>query len=325
MDDFFASLAQHRGGYIRRPDLLDLGFDDRQIRDAIRSKVLVRLRPGTYAPRGHEGLSPEERHRILAFAAQDKLPADVVISHHSAAVIHTGVSFGLDLETVHVTRPDRTTARTEAKVVHHGGRLPEEDVVEVDGHRLVIPSRAVLETASIAGTEAGMVQVSHLLRQGADEAELLDRLDAMSRWPGVAKVRLALMWAAPECESVGEVRSVYMFRMGGLPIPRMQVDFFDGHGGLLGRVDFDWEDFWHCGEFDGLVKYGRLNPYSGADLGQVLVEEKRREDRIREIPRGMSRWIYADLNSPKATCQRIRAAMEQSRRLYGRPRRTTIP
>lgn len=324
MESFFETLADHRGGYILRPDLLDLGVSDRQIKDALRQKLIVRLRTGTYAPTGHRELSPEAQHRLLAFAVQDKLPSGVVLSHHSAAVIHTGVSHGLDLGTVHVTRRSGTTARSAAGVVHHGGTLPDEDVVEVAGHLLVVPARAALETAVVAGVEAGLVQTTFVLRSGVSPDELHERLEQMARWPGVTKVRLAVVWASPECESVGEARSVYMFRMGGLPVPRMQVEFFGADGTSVGRVDFAWEDYWHIGEFDGLWKYGRLNSYAGTELGQAVVDEKRREDRLRDLGLGMSRWIWADLHSPAATCRRIRAAMEQSRRLYGPPKRTVI-
>lgn len=324
MDDFFASVAAHRGGYILRADLLDLGVTDSQIKAARRAGDLVRLRVGTYAPRGHADLSEAERYRLLCFAVQDKLPSDVVLSHHSASVIHSGVAYGFDLTKVHVTRLGTTTARAEAGIVHHGGLLPESDVVEVGGHRLVVPARAALESASLAGVEAGMVQMSGMLRQGLDREELAERLARMAHWPGIAKVRLSVLWSEPEFESPGEVRSMYAFRMGGLPIPRLQVELFDREGCSVARVDFDWEDFWHCGEFDGLFKYGRLNPYSSGDLGQSIVDEKIREDGVRALPRGMSRWIWADFNSPAALCARLRAAMEQSRRLYGRPARTVI-
>lgn len=324
MESFFQTVAEHRGGYILRADLLDLGMSDRQIADAIRQNLICRIRPGTYAPRGFDELTPEERHRLLAFAVQDKLPSGVVISHHSAAVVHSGVSYALDVGTVHVTRLGRGTERTEANVVHHGGALPENDIVEVDGRLVVSPARAAVETACVAGTEAGLVQTSFAIRNGASPEELQERLDRMARWPGVAKARLSVIWAAPEAESVGEIRSMYMFRMGRMPVPRMQVEYFDADGVSIGRVDYDWDDFWHVGEFDGLFKYGRLNPYGGGNLGQVVVDEKRREDRIRELGRGMSRWVWSDLHSPSATCRRIRAAMEQSRRLHGPPARTVL-
>ena len=325
MESFFENVADHRGGYILRADLLDLGVNDRQIRDALRQHLITRIRPGTYAPKGFDELTPEERHRLLAFAVQDKLPSGVVISHHSAAVIHTGVSFALDTGTVHVTRLGRGTERTEAQVVHHAGLLRDDDVVEVEGHLLVTPARAAVEAACVAGVEAGLVQTSFVLRNGASPDELQERLERMARWPGVAKARLSVVWAAPEAESVGEVRSVYMFRMGRMPIPRMQVEYFDADGLSIGRVDYDWDEFWHVGEFDGLFKYGRLNPYGGGNLGQVIIDEKRREDRIRDVGRGMSRWVWSDLHTPAETCRRLRAAMERSRRLYGGPVRTVLP
>ena len=43
----FSAAARHRGGYILRPDLLDIGLRDRDIRDGLRSGLLVRLRVGT--------------------------------------------------------------------------------------------------------------------------------------------------------------------------------------------------------------------------------------------------------------------------------------
>ncbi|SKB03334.1 type IV toxin-antitoxin system AbiEi family antitoxin domain-containing protein [Aeromicrobium choanae] len=318
------SIASLRGGYILRPDLLDLGYKDRHIRQALDAGTLVRLRVGTYAPQSHQKLRAEEKYRLLCFAVLDKLPSGVVLSHQSAAAIHTGVTWGFDLETVHVTRLDGRSQRPESGVIHHAGALSESDVARVEGRPVVVPARAALEAASMAGTEAGMIQTSLVLRAGVDAGELHERLEAMRRWPGFNAVRLSVLWAAPACESVGEIRSVCMFRRGNLPIPRMQVTFFSADGREIARVDFDWEDFHHCGEFDGLEKYGRLNPHAASMPGQVLVDEKLREDSVRELSRGMSRWIWRDLHTPTATCRRIAAAMEQSRRRYGPPPRTII-
>ncbi|MET0467179.1 MAG: hypothetical protein ABWZ87_00425 [Aeromicrobium sp.] len=320
----FDSIARLRGGYILRPDLLELGYRDRHIKQALNAGALVRLRVGTYAPQTHHDLSAQEKYRLLCFAVLDKLPSGVVLSHQSASAIHTGVSWGFDLETVHVTRLDGRSQRPESGVVHHAGAVPDSDITLVDGRPVVVPARAALEAASMVGTEAGMIQTSLVLRAGFEPAELHGRLEAMRRWPGFNAVRLSVLWAAPECESVGEIRSVYMFRHGQIPIPRMQVTFYSADGKIIARVDFDWEEYHHCGEFDGLAKYGRLNPHAASMPGQVLVDEKLREDAVREQSRGMSRWTWRDLHTPAATCRRIAAAMEQSRRLYGRPSRTII-
>ncbi|HPU12568.1 MAG TPA: type IV toxin-antitoxin system AbiEi family antitoxin domain-containing protein [Aeromicrobium sp.] len=319
MSSEFDQIAAARGGYILRPDLLDLGYNDRHIRRALKAGTIVRLRVGTYAPRSHTSLNPEDRYRLLCYSVLDKLPSGVVLSHQSAAAIHSGVTWGFDTTTVHVTRLDGNGQRTESGVIHHSGTLPESDVMLVDGRAVMVPARAALESASTAGTEAGMVQTSLAIRGGVEPEELHERLERMRRWPGFNSVRLATLWAVPECESVGEIRSMHMFRRTAIPIPQMQVKFQNPHRSSIARVDFDWEDYHHCGEFDGLIKYGRLNPYSTSMIGQVLVEEKLREDSIREIPRGMSRWIYRDLSTPELTSRRIRASMEQSRKLFGKP------
>lgn len=321
----FENLASARGGYILRPDLLDVGYKDRHIRQALHEGVLVRLRVGTYAPKSqHQELNHEDRYRLLAFSVLDKLPSGVVLSHETAAAVHTGITWGIDLGTIHVTRLDGRSQRTESGVVHHAGVLPDSDVTYVDGRPLVVPARAALEAASSAGTEVGMLQTSTVIRRGVDAAELHERLGSMSRWPRFNSVRLAVLWAAPGCETVGEIRSMFMFRHGNVPIPRMQVHLYDATGGWIAVVDFDWEDFFHCGEFDGVQKYGRLNPYADSVAGRVLVDEKLREDMIRDLPRGMSRWVFPELQTPDVTCRRILAALERSRRLYGPPHRSII-
>ena len=49
------------------------------------------------------------------------------------------------------------------------------------------------------------------------------------------------------------------------------------------------------GEFDGRIKYGRtLMP--GQDPGDVVFEEKRREDRIRDTDLGVVRWTWEELD-----------------------------
>ena len=318
MDELIAGICAIRGGFAHRHDFLAAGLQDRHLRMALRSGLLVRLRHGAYAPKVlHDALSPEQQHILLARAVLDKLGDGVVLSHQSAAILHTGVSYDVDLSTVHVTRLDGRGGRIESGIDHHVGKVvPDDDVRVVDGVPVVTASRAVVESASLASLESGMVTASFALRNGAVErAELEDRLGRHERWPGMLRVRLALRRAEPRCESVGEVRSMYFFAAQGLPIPTPQVELSDADG-VFARGDFTWLEHHHVGEFDGLVKYGRLNPHRGDAAGQVLVEEKRREDRIRALDYGVSRWTTNDLGPTNRarTAERIRAALELSRR-----------
>ena len=322
MHDVILAVTAARGGYAFRSDLLDAGLTDRDLGLAMRHGVLTRLRHGTYAPTVFEsGLTPERRHLLVAASIVDKLGPGVAMSHHTAAIAHSGVSFGFNLDTIHVTRLDGRGGRTEAGVTFHvGGVVPDDDLCLVDGRQTVTPARAIVESCSLATVESGMVMTSFALReQACTMGELRERLVRHERWPGMAKVRLAVAKAEPRCESVGEVRSLYMFGCTGVPRPEVQFAVVR-NGVLLARSDFAWLACRHLGEFDGLIKYGRLNAYSGGEAGQVMVDEKRREDAVRDEGYGMSRWTWRDLDPSRrqATASRILAAMDRSRRLYQR-------
>lgn len=79
-----------------------------------------------------------------------------------------------------------------------------------------------------------------------------------------------------------------------LPMPSLQREFFHDNGDLIARVDFDWEEFGVSGEFDGLVKYGRLLK-PGQSQENVVLFEKRREEQLRGCGRWVIRWTHQDL------------------------------
>ncbi len=322
MEETILAVTEHRGGYAFRGDFLDCGLSDREIRHAVRSGLLVRLRHGTYAPAALVGgLTPERRHLLVAHSILDKLGDGVALSHHSAAMAHVGTSYGLNLNTIHVTRLDGRGGRTEAGVAFHvGSVVKDEDLCLVDGRLVVAASRAVVESCSLASVESGMVTASFAIREGVCTLDdLRERVGRHERWPGMLNVRLGIASAEPRCESVGEVRSMYMFARTGIPRPEPQLVIMR-RGIEIARTDFGWIEVHHVGEFDGLIKYGRLNPYSGSDLGRIIVDEKRREDQIRDESWGVSRWTWHDLDvrNRATTAERIRTALERSRRVYGR-------
>ncbi|MCW2830696.1 MAG: hypothetical protein JWP31_1388, partial [Aeromicrobium sp.] len=174
--------------------------------------------------------------------------------------------------------------------------------------------------------EAGMVLATSAMRHGQfTKDELEDAGRRFDHWPGTRTARLAIRLADPRLESIGEVRSLFMMWRHHLPHPELQWEVVDDSGVLVARTDFAWIDACHTGEFDGLVKYGRLNPYS-TDVGRVLSDEKIREDAVRDQPLGMSRWVWGDLapTAQAATAARLRAAIERSRKLYRRNATTIV-
>lgn len=321
MIDFLTSLAGRQGGFVTRGQMIASGGEDRHLRALLRAGTIVRIRHGSYSPTATwRTLTAEERLVVRSRAVLAHLGPGFALSHTSAAALHGLDLFGLDRETVHVTALGRHTGRREAGVVVHEGGVDEADLVQAGGVLAVRAPRAVVETACLATIEGTIVTASSALHLGlTTQPELAAIAQSFVRWKGIRAARLGLAMSDGHCENAGEARSLHLCWEQGLPRPELQVPIYDGPD-LVGVVDAGWMDWNHVGEFDGMVKYGRLNPWS-EDTPTTLVEEKVREDRIRGTRRGMSRWIWRDLSAHlrARTGARLRAALEQSRRLYCTP------
>ena len=87
--------------------------------------------------------------------------------------------------------------------------------------------------------------------------------------------------------NVGESRSrVAMSRFGVAP-PVLQWEVVGPGGVVLGTAGFGWPEHGVVGEFDGLVRYGRVLR-AGQVRAEAVVAEKRREDRMRAVSRASS-------------------------------------
>lgn len=321
MDDVHL-ITQVNGGYVMRHQLNDHGYSDASIRRALRAGVLRRVRHGTYVmASAWAAMTPSERHCVLARSVLKKLGPGVVASHQTAAALHGYDLYDVDLDTVHVTRLDGRSGRREAGVVyHHGLIVPDDEVLETDGLLVVRPIRAVFEAASLLSVESGMVLASSALRaKDFSREELLDAGRNFDHWLGTRRARLSIRLADGRLETVGEVRSLHMMWRHGIPHPELQHVVTTVDGRFIARTDFAWIESRHTGEFDGLVKYGRLNPYV-TDPGRAIIAEKIREDAVREQLLGMSRWVWAGMHpgAQAATAAMISRGIEQSRKLYTR-------
>ncbi len=326
--DELAQVAEINGGYIMRYQLNEIGFSDAQIRLAVRTGQLSRRRHGTYVITAEWAeMTDSDRHRVLVRSVLDKLGPGVVASHQSAAAMHGHDLYGVDLDWVHVTRVDGRAGRREAGIVYHHGRVvSDRDIRELDGRLVTEPIRAVFETCSLVSIESGMVVTSSALRRDKlDKEELAEAGRRFDHWLGTRRARIAIRLADSRLESVGEVRSLHMMWRHRVPRPELQFTVQNDEGRAIARTDFAWISCRHTGEFDGLFKYGRLNPY-GSDPGQAIADEKVREDRIRDQSLGMSRWVWAGLapTVQARTAAEILRAMARSKKLYRR-NATTIP
>jgi len=299
---------ERTNGFFTRPEAADCGYDDKAVAAALRHKEWHRVRHGAYCYRDTwRTLSPEGRHLVLAKAVMRSMSGRVALSH-SSSLIGQGVDvWGVGLQRVHVTRLDGGSSRIEGDVHHHVGVVGEQDLIERDGLLMTEPTRATLEHACTSPTESGLVSLNSALHLGLVSPDSVDkRMGSLERWGGSRKVQIVVRMSDGRIESVGESRSLFLFWTQGLPMPDLQFHVYDENGRLLGIVDFAWPEHRAFGEFDGKIKYGRLLK-EGEDPGEVVFQEKRREDLIRQATSfSMGRLIWRDLYSPAATGARFR-------------------
>ena len=103
-----------------------------------------------------------------------------------------------------------------------------------------------------------------------------------------AAAGLADARAESPLETLGRLRIIG----SGLPAPELQVELHDARG-FVARVDGWYEEAAVAVEFDGLVKYA--DPHDGRSPAQVHWDEKRREDRVRDLDVRLVRVARADL------------------------------
>jgi hypothetical protein len=223
------------------------------------------------------------------------------------------------LDVVHLVRLDNGSTRTEAGIVHHASRRNiEEDIGSYAGILASVPTRAVWEVACRSSLEGGVVTADSALHRSPELKESLDAFqDRFALFPGSVKGRTVMRLADGRSESPGESVTRVQFYRYGIPMPDLQFEVVGVRGQLIGIADFYWEDFRHLGEFDGKVKYQKLlRP--GESASDCVIREKRREDAMRAVCGGMSRFIWSDVmpRNVRRTMTELKAALDQSRRLY---------
>ena len=240
------------------------------------------------------------------------MTGDVVLSHQSAAVDYGLPTWGLDLSRVHVTRRDAAGGRITGMVVQHNARLPSGSVWLREGRHVVAPARAIIEVACTAGFEPALAIADEALRTGLVSIRALEyALCDVENWPRSPSARQVVAFCNGLSESVGESRLRLLMDRFGLPAPSLQAPI-RRDGVLLARVDFLFDRFQTVVEFDGMMKY--------ADDAAVLIQEKRREDDIRELGYQVVRVTWPDLDTPKRTIHRIQQAFARSNSHLTSPR-----
>ena len=170
--------------------------------------------------------------------------------------------------------------------------VDDRDIVERGGYRMTSPGHTAVDLMRVLPAPFGLAvgdAVISPVRGGAVEASALRDL-ALSRADrrGSRALRVTIAALDARSESVGESVSRGVVIWSGFEPPELQVEFRSP--GFIDRVDLFWSRADAIGESDGYDKYVAHTPELTA---QRMIEEKRREDRLRRQCTSFGRWDMA--------------------------------
>lgn len=303
MDGWEALADEH--GVFSVAEATAAGLTARDLRYLVRTDAVVRLERGWYgrAESLASGVdSPWERrrrqHALRARAIVRAFEHQVVASHHTGLVLRSLPTFAADLRQVHVTRVDSGQFRRRAGLTVHersNGLQPLDGVIDVGS--------AILGTGRCNGQMAALIAADAALhRQVLTVGDLARSADYVIG-PASVLCRRVLDLADGRAESPGETRLREALRwMGLVATPQFRIE----DGPFLALVDLYIEEHQLAIEFDGFVKYGRLDPLAAQPApADVVVAEKIREDHIRELGHRFLRVIWRDMDELRALRGRI--------------------
>lgn len=291
-------------------ELLASGLSQGEVEAKVRSGSLVRIRRGVYGVA--QDLDPEQAHLRLILATMPAVHPDSVVSHESAAVLHGLPVPRKSLEKVSLVRRTGGHGDSAGRLRVRATKLRDDEVTTVSGIKVTTVARTVMDVARSVELEWGVAACDAALRGGLERDELLTLLDVHKRLHGLARARRVALFADARAESPAESVSRVQFARHGIPAPVLQFDIYDDDGNWVARVDFCWEDLALVGECDGMGKYGPLlRP--GQTPESAIRDEKRREEAIRDVGWGLTRWDWGLAWQGEQLCARIRRAGARTR------------
>ena len=307
VDDWMHATDRH--GIASVADLRGAGLGRRAILDLVKHGTLTPLAHGWYS--AGPVVDDAERHVLTTRAMLRSHGGRAIAGHHSGLLLLGLPTLEPDLSTVRLSR--RTDGPTRVKPSLRLGRAVP---TRFQGIETVTPALAAVQHGLSAEPLSALVAADGALHAGMTTPPELDAaVAAVHGHPHSSGIADLLRHADGRHESPGETRLAHALRLLGLAAtPQVPIP------GSTAIVDFLLDDAPVVIEFDGHVKYGRdsdeRDPFGRRGPGRdVLWQEKRREDRLRELGYEVVRVVWSDFNSPKELAVRILRAIERSRRL----------
>lgn len=254
---------------------------------------LKRIRMGEYVETWRwAGLPRDERHRGLVLATTRRMRgATQVISHLSAAAVWEMPIIGSWPDRVHVTMDAHAAGSSALIRRHRVRRMPEG--VERGGLSVTMPARTLVDVARTCSLACALTAADWAVRTGLCTLAELDReVAAIERGGrGRSAARLLQLLVDPRSQSPGESLSRARMYELGFAQPALQVLLEDNRG-EFGVADFGWPGV--IGEFDGERKYRATGDAGDTASEDVVIKEKKREDRVRRTHVQVARWCWSD-------------------------------
>jgi hypothetical protein len=290
-------LDEHTLPLLFTRDLLERGGRSQAYRRAS-SGDLVRVGRGAYVPSAAWAeLSYDHRH-LLAMRALASARPSAIFSHRSAAIAWRLPMVGPAARRPEViVRPGESDRSDQSSLLHR--TTVDFDVERVDGLAVTSLARTLLDVARRCPAQVSVPMLDHALRHAMVSAEELQIELRRGTHVGRRRADFALAFADSNAGSAGESLSRVELAHLGMPRPETQFEFRDRFG-LIGIVDFWWPTLNLIGEFDGLGKYLREEFRGERDVADVVMDEKRREDRLRATRTrpGVARWGWNEARGP---------------------------
>lgn len=294
--------------YTLARDLVAAGNSRKELAQLLRRHDLERIRRGAYREPGE--LTIEDRHRLLVESTLAMGDGNSVASFGSAAVMHGLPVFGSSIAKVHLTRNKSGGGRKGSVVHQHVAELAEDDICNIDGLPVTSLARTFVDLARTVSVAQAVATGDQALRAGMEPSAVTDQLASARARHGIQRARRAATLLDRLSESAGESMSRVLMQTAGLPSPELQVRLVDDSGRFVARPDFLWPDHGVAGEFDGKIKYLKLlRP--GETTADVVLREKMREERMRDLGLIVIRWTWDELYEPEELLARIGRALRR--------------
>lgn len=297
-----------RESFVVARDFRSVG-DHSSIYRAVARGDLYRVLTGVYLPSAQWSALDRDRRRLALIDANGLLhPRDGPYSHLSAAAL-----WGLPIvdrwpDRLEVLVPEGIELRSRRSLQRRSGP-PDARMTVIDDHRTTSLARTVIDVARTTSTALSVAMADRAMRvppEGARGvaaaslrgADLREQLDLLSGTRGIVRATRAVELADGMSGSPGESVSRVAMHALGFPAPKLQHAFWDGEG-LIGIADFWWPEFGLIGEFDGFGKYLRESLTGGRSVADIVLAEKKRENRLRALGPTVARWGWADARSPR--------------------------